>query len=80
MEPEGLLPHSQELSTYPYSADQRGKMKYVFTTTNSIELSTTREATSCASTREPPSILWNPSQLFMEPEGSLLHSQELSLS
>jgi hypothetical protein len=38
-----------------------------------MELITTREATNCAATREPTSILSNP-------EGSLLHSQELQVA
>jgi hypothetical protein len=37
-----------------------------------MELSTTRETTGCAATREPPSILWNPAL------HGLLHSQDLS--
>jgi hypothetical protein len=32
----------------------------LLTITDSMELSTTQEATGCAATREPPSILWNP--------------------
>jgi hypothetical protein len=40
--------------------------------TNSMELSTTWEATGCAATREPPSILWKPNAHYRIDERPLL--------
>jgi hypothetical protein len=57
--PRGL--HIRNVDQDPPDTEALTKLKL----TNSIELSITREAASCAATREPPSILWNPKDHYL---------------
>jgi hypothetical protein len=50
MEPEGSLPHSQELTTCPYPEPDQSSPHHPILT-NYMELSTTREIPSCLDTR-----------------------------
>jgi hypothetical protein len=59
---------------YPQVHCQMNKKISDFHTTNAIELSTTQDATSCATTQQISSILWNRGG----GGGALLHSQELA--
>jgi hypothetical protein len=61
MESTGSLPCSPDSGTGPCPKPRESSSHpQIVLITDSVELSTAREATSCAATRYIPSILWNP--------------------